>query len=302
MKAEDGVPVFSIDGRSVTDTALLGCLEFFPELSAEIQRARLSAGGADAGNLQEFIDNFRYQRELVAREDLDGWLAERKIPVEEFLEAMSRLHASAGTNGVGAPEALEQADSRVLSWCGSQFKVAVNLALRWLLFADQAVLDGAELGELMKKGKSRYREWVGTEISGKDLEALLHNRRLEFTRVNLTTVASQSQQVALEARLCWQEGIWQPEDFPRLAPVEIYHETIRMRDIDPVLRTQLLSRKPGDVLPPFETEEGWWVTRLESRQNPNLDDGDIRNELVELAVRPKLENLSKGRILWHVRP
>ena len=305
MSAKGSVPVFSIDGRPVSDDALLGCLEFFPELKKEIRRACLAEDGADVDGFQEFIDNFRYQRELVSREDLDGWLAERKIPVESFLEAMSRLHASAGANGSGAPEApevLEGDDARVLGWCGGQFKAAVNLAVRWLLFADRANLHEAELGDLLGMGSSRYREWMKAEISRKTLEALLQNRRLDFARVNLTTLFSQSRHVALEARLCWQEGFLMPEDFPKLAPVAVHHENIRVRDIEPVLRTQLLSRKPGDVLPPFETEEGWCVTRLESRQTPTLEEEEIREELAELALRPKLECLSNGRILWHVRP
>ncbi|MEE4313459.1 MAG: hypothetical protein V2J11_03135 [Desulfofustis sp.] len=301
MVTENRIPVFSIDGRAISDVDLLECRGLFPDLQTAIQRASAVSEAPDAGALQEYINNFRYQHELISREDLDEWLEARKISPEEFLEAMSSLQVAESTDDIDMCETLDPSQSRVLCWCIRELESACKQAHRWLLFSDKAFLQDGDLFDLLKEGSLRYEAWLAAEITKKDLEALLNNRMLDFTKVDLTTLMTDSEQVAREARLCWQEGLWQPEDFQKLAPVALGHECSRMRDLDPVFRTQLLARMPGDVLAPAETEEGWTVVGLTSRHPPTLGDSEVYDELKELLVRPRLEKLSKDRILWHLR-
>lgn len=296
------VYLFSVDHRRVNDIDLLACLDMFPKLDTILKNAGKASGQPDAELLQAFINDFRYDRDLVSREDLDTWLAERHLQASVFLEAISRLFLAKSEPCATGNDSHEATDLRAICWCSSEFESAVVNASQWLLFADPVEFASAELRSLLRTGKENFDKWVLAELSSKDLEALLHNRRLDYTQVALTSLLAECMHVAREVRLCWQEGSWKPEDFPWLASVQVFHYRARMLDLEPTFRTQLLSKLPGDVLEPSQTEEGWTVVGLDSRTSPTLDDPFIQDELKALLLRPRLDKLGKDRIIWQVRP
>jgi hypothetical protein len=267
---------------------------------------------------------FRFERGLLAAEQLDEWLEGWGIGIAEWREYLRRdlLRArSTGAGEVGDDEVsaaigveaicsgeLEEAAGRLaveaaLAPPGAETAAASGpvdaIAAAGLLgIPEERCAERLELVARLAAAADAVRDvLVGADAIAKEVAT----HRQDWLRLELDVLALDDADTAREALLCMRLDGLEPAAVARRARRALRRTTTTLADAPAWLAPYVVGVGEGSVIGPVPHDAGFAVVVVDAKREPSLDDAAIRERaeasLVERAARRQVA----ARILWRER-
>jgi hypothetical protein len=292
----------------------------------------------DPAELQSAADEFRYERNLLSREEAETWLKERGLTVEMWSEYILRWALrrkwSADLDdivvrGVVTDAEIEEAITCEAICSGRLHELANELAGRAAVYerveeqlgdhdlelAPVPVRKGiaSELADLGLPGfpLEFWQERVDflarvdaafQSFSGDaglpDLGAEVAAHHLDWIVVDYELVPFRDEEAAREAALCVRTDGAKLAEVARRAGSADHRTTVFLEQADTALRSYLLGARDEEVLGPFRWREGFAVLRVIAKKLPSIDDPRIRDRARRSALAGAVKREILDRVRW----
>jgi hypothetical protein len=266
-------PVFSVGRRQFRWTDVAERLDW------ETLKRSVSAHVPEA-ELKDAEARFRYERGLVAAEELEAWLAGWELSVSEWRDYL-RGTLTAGERAAWVTAvcsgALEQAAQELAAMA------AVGEAL-----GDQD-LDRA------------YERFVADVATRDALTSVLEQRRSDWIRVECRTLILTTEAAAREAALCVRDDGMALAEVAAQAGVELREHSLYLEDAADELSTALLSSRAGELLGPLPLGDRYALVLVDGKVEPTLDDPEILRRVQDAARQRAIDREVMNRVTWHER-
>jgi hypothetical protein len=284
--------VFSVGGREfrwsdVADTADWDDLR----RTAGNGLAALAAAPPTDGEVQEAGARFRYDRNLVAGEEMEAWLRRWELTVQEWRGYLARTLARGRAGTAEAVEPDERAVWAEAVCSGTLERLAQELAAR--AAAAQA------LGE--DDLDRAFARFVADAQDHRTLESLLEIRKADWLRVDCRTLVLDSETAAREAALCVRDDGMALAEVSAQAGVAMREHSLYVEDAADQLGKALLSARTGELLGPLPLADRYALVLVDGKVEPALDDPEILRRVQEAARRRAIEREVVSRVTWHER-
>jgi len=246
------------------------------------RKAAVTGESVDDAAVEEAGKRWRYDRSLVAGEEMEAWLERWDLQVADW-RAFVRRSAAGDAQPTGEAGEREIWAEAVCS--GELERAARDLAAR------EAATEAA--GGMDALHASACGE--------KELESLLASMRADWIRVDCRTLTLSSENAAREAALCVRDDGLPLAVVAEQAGAELAEHRLILGDTDKALSEALMSARTGELLGPLPVGERWVLILVEEKSDPTIDDLEIRQRLEQEAMRRALEREVVNRVRWHER-
>ncbi len=246
------------------------------------RNAAVTGESVDDTAEEEAGKRWRYERSLVAGEEMEAWLDRWDLEVADWRAFVRRSVSSE------KPSATEAGEREV--WAEAVCSGELERAARDLA-AREAATEAAGGMDALRVSACGERE----------LEGLLAAMRADWIRVDCRTLTLQSENAAREAALCVRDDGLALAEVAEQAGAELAEHRLILGDTDPALSEALMSARTGELLGPLRVGERWVLILVEEKSDPTIDDLEIRQRLEQEAMRRALEREVVNRVRWHER-
>jgi hypothetical protein len=285
-------PVFSVGSRQFRWADVIGEAdwELLRRKAAQGVAAAAAAEIADA-DLQQESARFRYERNLVAGEEMEAWLARWELSVAEWRDYLRRAMARERAQSFEPADA----DDRLV-WIeavcsGALEKLAVDTAAR------AAAAEALQEDDLHRA----YERFLADAVDHGILESLLDTRKADWLRVDCRTLVFDTGAAAREAALCVRDDGMALSEVAAQAGVEIREHSLHLEDAQGELGNALLSARTGELLGPIPLADRFALVLVDDKVEPSLEDPEILRRVQEAARRRAIEREVVNRVTWHER-
>ncbi len=254
-----------------------------------VRRGASSTGtGVPDAEVDQAAAQFRYDRNLVAGEEMEAWLARWELSVREWREYLRR------SLGRPDPEAGD-VDERLL-WIEAVCSGALERMAQELA-AKAAAAD--TLGESdLDVALERFYVAAADKAA---LESLLDARRADWIRVDCRTLVFAGEAAAREAALCVRDDGMALAEVSAQAAVELREHSLYLEDAGGELGQALLSARTGELLGPLPLADRFALVLVDDKVEPTLDEPEILRRVQEAVRRRAIEREVVNRVTWHER-
>jgi len=255
---------------------------------------------------------FRYDRNLLAAEELEAWLDARGLTVSEWNGFLRRLvlreRWADELEQIEAEFAVDDADVdaalRAEAVCtGFLRRAAERLA------EDAALADAAEAIEsspdraTLIAALARGAEVVRTRVpSPPEVEREVAAHALDWIRIEAETLELDDAEAAREAALCVRVDGRPLTEVADECGVPANTLVLYLGDADPELQTALVSARPGELIGPLEYGAGHMLLQLRAKSEPSADDPELGRRAAAVLVARTVDRELRDRVVWHERP
>jgi hypothetical protein len=223
---------------------------------------------------------FRYDRNLVAAEEMEAWLERWDLTVSEWRDYLRGTIAE-GDRG-----------KWIAAVCsGALERAAQDLAARAAASdaTGDADLDGG------------YDRFLAGAVTPEALQSVLEARKADWIRVDCRTLVLPSQAAGREAALCIRDDGMALAEVAEQAGVEMREHSLYLEDAADELGKALLSAHTGELLGPVPLADRYALVLVDDKVEPSLDDPEILRRVQEAARRRAIEREVVNRVTWHER-
>ena len=308
------------------------CEERATELELEAEEETLTSISEEFRYERELLTVEEIERWLVARDltedDFNAYLVRRywrENPPEDAeddaTEEGSYLEASPELRELLRAELLLSGKfdrlARAVSWRlvlsneGLAGTNAEALEAERARFFERTGLNEASLSEALKKlGREpewleeclqmevRYRQVCDALLTDEARARTLAAQRLLLTRVKIEMLTLRSRDAAQEAVLCLREKLLSKEELAKECRASWEPQEFFLGDCEPEVQHEFISAVPGEVLAPKPYEEGFVVSRIEAKTEPDLTDAQIRARIDKRLLMAHFSELTSKSIRW----
>jgi hypothetical protein len=284
-------PVFTFGGRTFAWADVVAAARLdgsWAELEQSALRGLAALRRADAAGerpardeILEAANRFRYDRNLLAGEELNDWLDHWQLSVADW-----RAHVERELARGRFPNEEAVADGEIAT----------------AVWAD-AVCSGA-LAELAERGASERAlelaggaEHVTEDAIARELE--LHG--LEWLRLEGQTLTVPLEDTAREAALSVRHDGRSLEEVARDCGTEAAPLSVYAGDLGPDLSSALVAAREGDLVGPLSHADGFALVLVERKTPPAPDDPAARDRAVARIRRRAVERALLEYVEWHER-
>jgi len=251
--------------------------------------------------LEEAGQAFRYERGLLAAEEMEAWLEHWAVSHAEWLAYLRRALARSRQPEPEATLHPKEADVWAEAVCsGALAELARDLAAR----AAAAEADGrgagpveTDLGRMDEAFAAFTRDALTAEAAAKTLEL----RSADWVRLTFTALEFGERGMASEAALCVREDGLSLAEVADRASVAVQEREAFIVEVDPEVSKSLLSAPPGELVGPLPVANRFLLVRVNEKIAPTLEDPLIQDRLHEEVPRRALEREVRNRVRWHER-
>lgn len=292
MLAVSGVlerPVFSVGGHEfrwadIAKRADWGALR---------RDAALAPADASDSELDEAGARFRYERGLVAAEELEAWLDRWDLTVREWREYLRRSLTRSGA--LTGSDTAKEVDERLV-WAEAVCSATLE-RLAQELAAKAAVGEALSETDLDRA----YERFVAEAVTPEALASSLEIRKVDWIRVDCRTLLLASEPAAREAALCVRDDGMALAEVSAQAGVEMREHSLYLEDAAGELGQALLSARTGELLGPLPLADRFALVLVDDKVEPTLDDPEILRRVQEAVRRRAIEREVVNRVTWHER-
>jgi hypothetical protein len=236
--------------------------------------------GVPEAELEDAEARFRYDRNLVAAEEMEAWLEGWELTVGEWRQYLR------GTLGDGERAAW------VAAVCGGALeRAARDLAAR------AAAAEATEEADLDRA----YNRLVAQAVTPDALRSLVEARKADWIRIDCRTLVLPSADGAREAALCVRDDGMALAEVAEQAGVEMREHSLYLEDAADELGKALLSARTGELLGPLPLADRFALVLVDGKVEPTIDDPEILRRAQEAARRRAIEREVVNRVTWHER-
>jgi hypothetical protein len=234
----------------------------------------------DERELPDAEARFRYDRGLVAGEEMEAWLRRWELSVAEWRDYLR-----------GALPDDERGRWIAAICSGALERAAGELAAR------AAAADA--LGENdLDRGYDRF---LADAVTPEVLRSLLVARSSDWLRVDCRTLVFDTEAAAREGALCIRDDGMALTEVAAQAGAEIREHSLHLEDAKGELGQALLSARVGELLGPLPLADRFALVLVDAKVDPTLDDPEILRRVQEAARRRAIEREVVNRVVWHER-
>lgn len=312
--------MFSIDGRTLGwgDIIALARLDGSWTELEEITRCglacqkRLAVTGKQLGAdlVTEAARRFRYERDLLAGDELTAWLERWELEALEWRGYFVRMLARERWVGELAETVerffVDEAEVAGAVWaeavCAGFLaraagRVAGDAAL--VAVAGQRLAAIHEPGELLARIRTvapRVRAEAATE-DAIVREVGLH--RLEWLRIDAEILTLPGEDAAREAALCIRADHRAFADVTAACGVEANRLSLYVADVDAALSPPLIAAREGELIGPIPRDGAFALLLVERKTPPSADDTGVRQRAVERIAERVVQRATREHVEWH---
>lgn len=326
MNPNLGVPagrsLFTVAGRTYAWEDVLLAAELRGELGdlerqtrqglACLRRLAADAGALPAETLRAAATVFRYERSLLAAEELEAWLDARGLTVsdwndylrrlllrERWVDELERIEFEFAVGG----EEVEAALPAEAVCTGFLRRAAERLAEDAALAAADGALEDSPDRTTLIAALARGADAVRARApSPPEVEREVAAHALDWIRIEAETLELADADAAREAALCVRIDCRPLSDVADECGVPANALVLYLGDADPELRATLLSASPGELIGPVERGAGHMLLQLRAKAEPSADDPELGRRAAAVLVARAVERELRDRVLWHERP
>jgi hypothetical protein len=317
-----GRPLFTVAGRTYAWEDVLIGAELRGELAVLERQARLGlaclrrlAAEPDAlppETLRAAAAAFRHEHNLLAADELDAWLAARDLTVADWNAYLRRLllrelwapelERIESVLAVGDDE-VEAALPAEAACTGFLRRAAERLAEDAALIAEADAVEDAGDRAAFIAALTREADAVRTRPpSPADVDREVAAHALDWIRIDAVALELADAEAAREAALCVRVDGRSLADVAGDSGVPAGELVLYLEDVEPELRTPLVSARPGELVGPFEGPVGQLLLELRSKTAPSTADPELVRRASAVLTARAVERELRDRVVWHERP
>jgi hypothetical protein len=302
--------VFAVERRPYSWGDVVLAAEAWGDWAASEQAARAAAAGLArarqareplaGGEIDRAEEAWRRARRLLAAEELQAWLADRVVGVEEWRDYIRGLVLAGRAEATADGEPIDDHGVWVHATCsGALVRVARKLAER--VAVASLVAAGPLTVDLLERLDREFEEFCAAAATPAAIEREIDRRRLDWLLVDWRFQASEDQAMMREAALCVRDDGLDFADVARTAGLAVERRLDTVEEIPPELQAHLLGAAVGSVVGPVSAAGTFLVAEVMERRPPTVDDPDVadraRQSVLARAVGAELTD----RVSWHER-
>lgn len=271
-----------------------------------------SRGAAPSeGELDAAMMKFRYARNLIAADDLVGWLAIWGVSLldwEMFLRrALSRERFLDDVNALRKGGLADEVVVAASTWPESVCSGFIERASRQLS-ADVALATGSGLAiggrapadfQLIHATADALRSGA---VSPEAIEREVASHRLEWTSLRAQRLELFDEDMAKEVAMCVRSDGSSLAEMARACGVAASEINVLMMDIDEELLSYTLASREGDLIGPLRLNNKWVLLAIEQKAAPTLHDPLVRQRARERIIHRAEERAISQCVKWHDAP
>lgn len=265
------------------------------------ERELLAAGALPStAHVQAAADNFRDRHNLLTGDELEEWLEQHDVSVDEWKGEMLRsLLEPSGNAAAPSPDVIERA-CWVHGVCLGQLaayarRMAEEVAVH---VRDQPLILSPDVLAALPEERERF---CADQLRMQVLAAEVTDNQIGWTRLDLRCLIHSDEMVVREAALCVRLDGRDLADVAADAAAGLHEISLLVDDIEPSLRTRLLAASPGELIGPVSTGSDYQLVVLVRRVAPSLDDPAVRSRAEETVITRALAAEVNRHVNWHER-
>lgn len=299
--------------------------DYLRRVAAE-QRASETGAEAESSVIDEAAVAFRYDYDLITAEETEAWLDARGLTLADFSEYFARgywgrTHGSPRAADVAFVDAnAEQRGTFTtdLILSGELDKMATRLASRvaartaakdfspplpipapdWL---ERIGRDGAWFTE-MRELEAAYEQAREKVLTPEAIKRELTSLRLQLTRLEVEMIELESRDAANEALMCVRDDGMSMADVAQEGRYPFRRTEMLLEEVQLEQQQKFLSLTTGSILDPIPRADGFVLSRLLAKHEPNVEDPQVRERTEDRILQRHFTDLSSGRIQWRLMP
>jgi hypothetical protein len=247
--------------------------------------------GPDDGDIADAARRFRYERDLLAADELEDWLERHGVTEAEWDDFLRREAARERLPAITGAAQSEVTEAEI--WCQGICSGRLEQ-----LGSELARLVAVSPGTAIDRLDDAFAEFSTTSVDERAVAREVEVNRLEWLRVSYEALVADDEDAALEAALCLRAdgeplaAVAERAGSPRL------EETSWLEELDPALATRFLAATNDEVVGPVSVEDGFVVALITAKTPPALDDAEVRARAHEGAVARAVDRLVADRVVW----
>ena len=311
-----GRSVFTAAGRPYGWEEVLRAAELRGELDvleratreglACARRAESEGSAPSAEAVRAAATVFRYDRDLLAAEELEAWLDARGLTIAGWNAQLRRmllrerwagelaLIDSAYPVGGAEVEAVLLAEAVCTGFLrAAAERLAEDVALAAAEGADLEDLAGLTRAALAARGRAPS----ATELA-REIEA----HALDWIRIEAETLELADPEAAREAALCVRIDGRPLAEVAEDCGVPAQRLIVYLGDADPDLRVALVSAGAGELVGPVEHGSVHTLLQIREKAEPEAGDPELGRRAAAVLTARTVERALRDQVVWHERP
>jgi hypothetical protein len=296
LTAIESRDVFSVAGTVYTWGDVISAAKARGEWQ-EVERAaaaRVAASGEpDPDTVAEAGRRFRRQRDLLAADDLEDWLASWGLTPDDwwdYVRGSLAREGGAALRALGGPPERAVAVEAICS--GFLERAARRLAEDAALAA--AAGERVELADLAPLGERRRAAAARPDALEREVEA----RRLDWTRFECDVLEVLDSNVADEAALCVRVDGQELAKVAAACGGAVTRLEVVLAEAGPELAPHLLATREEELVGPLEVNGAFALLLVRRRTPPSLEDPELRQRAEAEAVRRAVARELRTHVRW----
>jgi len=295
-------PVFSVDGRTLkwADITIAARLDgSWAELEETTRRGlacqkRLTVCGEQLGAdvIADAARRFRYDRDLLAGDELAAWLEHWELTEQEWRGYLVRMLLR--ERWVGE---LTDTGTRFASDADEIARAAWAEAVCSGFLARAADRVAADAALAVAVGDATRARAAAVTEEAIVREVALH--RLEWLRIDGQILTVRLEDAAREAALCIRSDGRSFADVAAACGVEPNPLSVYVADAGSDLSPALLAAQEGELLGPIRREGTFVLLLVEKKTPPSTADADVRQRAVDRIVERAVQRAMDEHVQWH---
>ena len=297
---------------------------FLSEGLASTCRARAESVAASQEAADTAATEFRYDRDLIAGEDLGAWLEQHHLTTADWLGHFTRsllreryVHELDDTIDRFPPSTRQLHDAAIADGvCSGRFEgflTSFSRRVALALTANDSILQPAPADGLADEARrlarrhghwfdgrdaeDAHRRFLGalrvqrafatiadTLTTPTALQPLLQARQMDWTRLTIESRGFSTTHAAREAILCVRIDGRSLDDVARLSRQSVRRTQVFLEDVPAAQRVALLAAETGHVLGPFAGGDLFEVAVVIDQTPPALDDVHVEARARHAAI------------------
>lgn len=309
--------LFTSPGRRVTLRDVLDATELRGDLPAiDAPAKELDAAAAESAS-----EDWRIEKNLIAGEELDAWLAVRQISLDDFMH-----HFRGGVPSYDAQRlARWWIDGSIPRWAMRHAHGIAALALQdapplekaltdWHAFVSNR-LGGETALHAWLRGHQRCFAWLAelaqietaydacraAVLKPESLARELHAQHFPLHHVSLAICQVPASGMARELLLHLRAdpSARLAETAERLGFTH-FAQHFFIGDLQPAYQQSFLSARAGECLEPMQARDHWRLCQLVEKTPPTLDHPEVLSRIQKRVVEQRFAELSESVVTWMI--
>jgi hypothetical protein len=288
---------------------------------ARLERWEREPDALEEPEIESAANEFRYDRDLISAEEMEGWLARWDLSAEGWMAyvrgSLLRQKWSADPGGLApgssSEEEIEEIEEQTLAEAvcsGELQRLAGVLAGRAAIGAGEAEAPESENGPAaptdgklarLKSLELSFRRFCETAVTPAVVRAQIRASQTDWTRLDCRSVSFPNEGAAREAALSVRADGRTLDEVAGDAKREIRREDVYIEEAPTDARENFLSARKGEIIGPVQRADEFLLYLVLEKVLPSEADESVVLRARKAVIARLVEGKINDRVKWRWR-